>query len=326
MRKFLLFVSFFVLSLSVFAQLPNATFNATSTGRLPGNAAVVTNNGLQGTVSYSNGFYTWTVPTTGKYEFIVAGAGNTVAKGAIIKGKVNLTAGTQLVMLVGQKASSGTANGAGGNGGSFVALNNSTPFIIAGGAGGINSNTPNSTTQNYINGSTNTTGNNGNTGYGGSNGSGGQANTNNTSYGGGGGGGFLTNGVNTSSYGQPGFSYANGGNGGAISGVANVVGGFGGGGCGNAGDEPGGGGGYSGGGGGGYNGSSSVTGSIRHAGGGGSFLDQNFYSISTSNGLYAGQSTFGGNAITNLAQYNTSSGYITITQLFEGGQISFNGQ
>jgi gliding motility-associated-like protein len=326
MRKFLLFVSFVVLSLSSFAQLPNATFNSTAFGRLPGNSASVSNNGLTGTITYASGLYTWTVPTTGKYEFIVAGAGNSVAKGAIVKGKVNLTAGTQLIILAGQKAASGTGNSAGGNGGSFVAVNNiNTPFIVAGGAGGINSNSPNNTTQGYINGSTNTSGNNGNTGFGGTNGSGGQANTNNTSYGGGGGGGFLTNGVNTSSYGQPGFSFVNGGNGGVSSGSANQIGGFGGGATGNSNDEPGGGGGYSGGGGGGFNGSSNVTGSTRHAGGGGSFIHQDFYSISTSNGSYAGQTTFGGIAITNLAQYNTSSGYITITQLFEGGEISFNG-
>jgi hypothetical protein len=98
-----------------------------------------------GFVSVQNGIQLWTVPYNGVYEFIAAGADGSHGglnpsgfggggRGAIMQGKIQLTAGTVLKILVGQQGKHGTSAG-GGGGGTFVATSNNTPLIVAGGGG-----------------------------------------------------------------------------------------------------------------------------------------------------------------------------------------------
>ncbi len=92
---------------------------------------------------------------------------------------------------------------------------------------------------------------------------------------------------------------------------ASSMGGFGGGGGGNGIISAGGGGGYSGGG-----GSYSPTATAADGGGGGgSYIISGVTNVATSDGRYDGLTSFSGSSITNLATYNTGSGYIRITKL-----------
>ncbi len=95
------------------------------------------------------------------------------------------------------------------------------------------------------------------------------------------------------------------------SGYAASMGGFGGGGGGNGIISAGGGGGYSGGGG-SYSPSNTAA---DGGGGGGSYIVTGVTNVATSDGFYDGLSNFSGSSITNLATYNTGSGYIRITKL-----------
>jgi hypothetical protein len=95
------------------------------------------------------------------------------------------------------------------------------------------------------------------------------------------------------------------------SGYAASMGGFGGGGGGNGIISAGGGGGYSGGGG-SY---SPTTTAADGGGGGGSYIVTGVTNVATSDGRYDGLTSFSGSSITNLATYNTGSGYIRITKL-----------
>jgi hypothetical protein len=92
---------------------------------------------------------------------------------------------------------------------------------------------------------------------------------------------------------------------------ASSMGGFGGGGGGNGLICGGGGGGYSGGAGNWGNSSPQSDG----GGGGGSYITTGVVNVATSDGKYEGLSNFSGSAITNLATYNTGSGYIRIIKL-----------
>jgi hypothetical protein len=101
---------------------------------------------LDGLVTLSGGFQTWTVPNTGTYQITTYGAkgGSTYhdgGNGATLQGDFSLTAGQQLKILVGQMGSngdmsSGGSNGGGGGGGTFVSLSGNTPLIVTGGGGG----------------------------------------------------------------------------------------------------------------------------------------------------------------------------------------------
>ena len=90
----------------------------------------------------TRGIQEWTAPENGKYTIEVWGAegGNhrygTGGYGARMKGDFDLTKGTVLKILVGQKGSDGSSWAAGG-GGTFVAKSNNTPLIVAGGGGSI---------------------------------------------------------------------------------------------------------------------------------------------------------------------------------------------
>jgi hypothetical protein len=97
-----------------------------------------------GMVTVNSGVQRWTVPYTGVYTIEVAGAkgggnlNNAGGKGAQMQGNFQLTAGTQLDIIVGQMgvdAGGNTWQGGGGGGGSFVwnASNLNQPLIVAGG-------------------------------------------------------------------------------------------------------------------------------------------------------------------------------------------------
>ena len=98
-------------------------------------------------MTLNNGIQFWTIPTTGTYQIIAAGAGQTNAGyGIIVSNTYYLTGGTILAMLVGQAI----GNGVGGSGGTFVTLYNNasistySPILIAGGGGGVNTSVANS--------------------------------------------------------------------------------------------------------------------------------------------------------------------------------------
>ena len=95
---------------------------------------------LDGLVSVSAGYQTWTVNTTGTYSSQGAGASGgsysySAGNGAIMMGEFMLTAGDQVTIVVGQQGLTG-GQGGGGGGGTFVVLNQTTPLVIAGGGGG----------------------------------------------------------------------------------------------------------------------------------------------------------------------------------------------
>ncbi len=98
---------------------------------------------LEGLVAVGGGIQNWTVPTTGTYTIETFGASGgdgtyTPGNGTQMKGDFELTAGTVLSILVGQKGSVGAGEAGGGGGGTFVwnPANITEPLIVAGGGGG----------------------------------------------------------------------------------------------------------------------------------------------------------------------------------------------
>ena len=253
----------------------------------------------------TQGIQLWTVPQTGNYQIICAGAqggsgsSGSGGLGATMTGTFALTSGAIIKIMVGQQGVNGSLNG-GGGGGSFVTTNTNTPLICAGGGGGAPYQSHSSATAN-IGGTTATSGNPGTigqnnstsgAGVGGTAGGGGGTPS---SYGnaGAGGGGLTGNGSDatpiSSLWAKGGKSFTNGGVGGDAAGSGSAgAGGFGGGG----GADwyywtgAGGAGGYSGGGGGAYYG----------AGGGGG-------SINT------------GSSQTNVGSNRSGMGYVTIIKV-----------
>jgi alpha-tubulin suppressor-like RCC1 family protein len=226
-------------------------------------------------VTVSGGLQYITVPTTGTYTLIVAGAAGgasnaSAGKGIIVRAVTTLTAGTVLKVLVGQAGMNNLGNLAGtGGGGTFVVNNGSGTLMYAAGGGGGGGN--NAGGASFANAAgvdavitTSGTADSSALFAGGTNGSGGTCATQDGN--GAAGGGFIGNGAGyvggsgaVAVYG--GGSFGSGGLG-ALSNIASSEGGFGGGGgawnCG------GGGGGYSGGAGGG-----NYALSVRTTGGGG---------------------------------------------------------
>ncbi len=246
-----------------------------------------------------NGIQFWTVPATGSYSIVAAGAvggrGRTGVggSGSVISGNFLLSEGTKLRILVGQSGTDSSSLNGGGGGASYVvkASENSVSgiYVIAGGGGGggyssnannVNSLATNSGQPGYRADTGSLLNNPASSGSGGFN----------YDKSGGGGGGFTGDGGSTTyascglSGGNGGRAFTNGGSGAS----GNYAGGFGGGGSGDwcYWTGGGGGGGYSGGSGGYYYGS---------GGGGGSYNN-------------------GTNQL-NTAGTNTSSGYVTITSL-----------
>jgi len=304
-------------------QQVNVTFtNCGQTGRTgPSQAqcdAAYAGTPLAGQVTVVNGIQQWTVPVTATYRITAAGAaggtqryggGYAGGRGAIIRGDFNLTAGTVLKILVGQKGEdtrvSSEDNAApGGGGGTFVYINptDTYPLIAAGGGGsGARCSSVSGTNDASfgINGNRS-----GSVDNGGQNGNGGRSNAGGSSYWAGGGAGWLTDGTggnNSTNYSYtPGSQGAYGGRSPRNGGVGGTRwndgideggdGGFGGGGGGGSDNMGGGGGGgYSGGGGARYDPCGNEPG-----GGGGSYN--------------------GGSNPTNVG-YNTGHGYVTIQSI-----------
>ena len=118
------------------AQMTSA-YNSTAWAQVASNLSMVV-----------QGIQRWTVPTTASFTITVAGAcGGThtgsgyicnPGQGVIIRSTFDLTKGTILLILVGQKGTnvSGTYGGAGGGGGTFVATSTTALLIGAGGGAG----------------------------------------------------------------------------------------------------------------------------------------------------------------------------------------------
>ena len=245
------------------------------------NATYTGPNTLTGAVTINTqGIQEWTVPVTGPYTITTVGAvgggstnlsygggPNVGGNGAQMIGDFNLTAGTVLKILVGQRGPSVNCT-PGGGGGSYVATITNTPLIVAGGGGGSSTD---------FNGLAAVVGNNGtanthNTAPGGTGGNGGGACQSGSQHNGGGGSGFFGNGQNGISNVCGGISFVNGGLGGNMNfnSQNGGYGGFGGGGgssyCTVGG---GGGGGYSGGAGGEHYNNCGPSDFLRSGGGGG---------------------------------------------------------
>jgi hypothetical protein len=264
------------------------------------------------------GYQDWTVPVSGIYELDVRGAaGGTdtgsgaVGRGARLRGRVALTKGEVITIVVGQRGESSINTGVSGGGGgaSFVVRKSSGEplFIAGGGAGQANSTAGRDAVLTTLGGpSTGVTAPPGTAGNGGTAAGGASA----------GGGGFFSRGGDA--FLRSGFSTIQNavGGGSFFSGLSHTTiarnggaGGFGGGGMadGNFGNQSGGGGGYSGGGG-------ARTGTANHSGGGGGcFITPTATNIATSTGLFDGASTYEGQSITNLNSFNTDTGSIGVT-------------
>jgi hypothetical protein len=318
----------------------------TLVGAYSGSASWTTDTSLFTTGAFQ-GYQVWTVPQTATYEFEVAGSraaravGSTqqYGRGAIVKARYQLTQGQKITIVAGQYYDargvninqSGSYQGLGGGGGTFVALSGSqqTPLIVAGGGGG---------TGHYVSFAggpyygkdgvtTNTGGTSRRGSLGGINGNGGTSHSGSNTYDGGAGAGFYGHGMNgngtltkpfgyVANYGEGGYSFISGSKGGGThnawsdpSTYASSRGGFGGGGGGNGIISAGAGGGYSGGGTGFSNGSTQSDG----GGGGGSYISGSISYIGTSDGNYNSLTTFEGYTVENLNTYNTGSGYVKVT-------------
>ncbi len=87
-----------------------------------------------GEVNDNDGIQEWTIPYTGLYRIEVFGAqggysayGYTGGNGARMKGYFELTEGTTLKILVGQRGGQSNQKAAGGGGGTLVVKNDTTP-------------------------------------------------------------------------------------------------------------------------------------------------------------------------------------------------------
>ena len=231
-------------------------------------AALATTAAEAATFVYTGSVQTYTVTQTGIYVLRAAGAqggsnlNNPGGAGSRASGRLSLTNGTTLNVVVGGMGGNGFGGeGGGGGGGSCIYPNLATPLAVAGGGGGAGA---------FFGGSSGLAGTSGGEGNGiggGTNGSGGLAGNGQV---GGGGGGFFGNGYSSNlglgggggggSDGSAGFSGgSDDGNGGGNGGGSGGFGGGGGSGL------------YSGGGGGGFSGGAGGAG-VGGAFGGGSFL------------------------------------------------------
>ena len=94
-----------------------------------------------GDFSIVNGQQQWTVPATGTYNIVAAGAYG-ATPGRVVSGDVDLYEGQVLTMLVGQQPTPLTANVAdnvtvGGGGGTFVVSDGKPLIVASGGDGGV---------------------------------------------------------------------------------------------------------------------------------------------------------------------------------------------
>jgi hypothetical protein len=226
-------------------------------------------------------------------------------RGARVKGKISLTQGEIITIVVGQLGVNATSNSVygGSGGGTFVVRKQgSEPLFIAGGGSSLAGPTNGQDGRTTTRGGTGTFG-----GAGGTDGFGGRSGTGRT----GGGGGFFSRGENAV-FGvgpttQPGGgAFVDGLTASSIAGGAQ--GGFGGGAAGNSVDgQSGGGGGYSG-------GAGSLSASVNTVGGGGgSFITSAATDVQTSDGQYEEINLFNNVPISNLSSYNNSEGSVTVS-------------
>jgi hypothetical protein len=233
--------------------------------------------------------------------------------GARVRGRVTLTKGEIITIVVGQRGENGTGSAAnvigGAGGGTFVVRKaGNDPIFVAGGGSedaGITAGRNGVTTA--LGGFSSTNQNSGLAlGFGGSSAGG-------TSPAG---GGFRSRGGDASGN-TGGGSFLDGLTAVAQSGRLGGNGGFGGGasGDGNFSNQAGGGGGYSGGGG------VRTTAAGQVGGGGGSYITPLATNVATSDGRYDTALTFNSVAITNLAAYNSGDGSVAVTLVssFTGG-------
>ena len=198
---------------------------------------------LAGVVTVTDGIQRVTVTRSGDYRIEVWGAEGgdhgrygVGGRGARVRGDFTLQRGQVLKIMVGQQGKDGGSYDVGGGGGTFVALDDNTPLIVAGGGagagncGGSHSQSRRDGKRAAGNGNGGTSGNDG--GWCGCGGEGSAGGGFNTDGGGSGGASFINGGVGDSGE-RPGQCVDSG------------IGGFGGGG--NGGNGGGGGGGYQGG-------------------------------------------------------------------------------
>jgi hypothetical protein len=266
------------------------------------------------------GYQDWTVPVSGIYEFDARGASGFdgsgaggVGRGAIVKGRISLTKGEIITIVVGQTGAAPTSGAAGGSGGGTFVVRKAgnVPLFVAGGGSaesgsgagrdGVTTNLGGTSTAGIPSGGA-------------------------SSFGGRSTGGFSSGGAGFAGAGQAGSSGNLGGESyatGLAHGTNARVGGYGG--FGGAGQsdgnfvtQSGGAGGYSGGGG------ARTTTNFQSGGGGGSFITAEANTVSTSNGLYNTSSSFNGVAITNLGAYNTGNGSVImslVTSFTSGNEL-----
>lgn len=212
------------------------------------------------TKNTTQGIQLWTVPATGSYTIICAGARGGATSfgsgglGAVVTITANLSQSDVLQIAVGQMGL-GTSSEAGGGGGGTFVISNGSALVIAGGGGGAGGYQQSTVTQSGRNASSSTSGTNSypgsgqyylSDGIGGTSGNGGTGGQSHRPGGGGGGysgnGGSYTAQYGGGGYGVGGTSFTNGASGG-LGENANISGGFGGGGGGDLGGGGGGGGG-----------------------------------------------------------------------------------
>ena len=286
-----------IVGLSSFAQTYTFTACGDSSRFGPNQTMVTTaytSTTLQGAVTINTqGIQEWTVPATGTYTIEALGAEggdltdspNTFAgKGARMIGEFNLTQGTVLKILVGQRGGNANSSGppcattnnrgGGGGGGSFVTDLSNTPLIVAGGGNGDSWGSWNTDAPGALITNTGTAGG--------------------PIFGrAGGGGGLIGDGDDHSTTLEGGDSFVNGGAGGVQYYCYSGNGGFGGGGGSR----------FEGGGGGGYT--------------GGTVVNTNLYNNSYPS-YGAGSFNSGTNQV-NLADTNSGDGQVIITSLCNGG-------
>ena len=118
----------------------------------PSNTSGYRGTTLEHKVTLQKGIQIWKVPLNGTYVIEAWGASGAIGrqsnsdsstraggKGAYMKGHFNLTQGTSVKILIGQRGSNGTIGSplpGGGGGGTFVVHYSGNPLIIAGGGGG----------------------------------------------------------------------------------------------------------------------------------------------------------------------------------------------
>jgi hypothetical protein len=248
-----------------------------------------------------SGIYSFELFGASGYEGAGAGA---AGRGARVGGRVTLTKGEIITIVVGQRGEAPSSGNLGGSGGgTFVVRKTGNEALFVAGGGSADAGTGAGRDAVLTNnGGTSTNGT-----IGGVSGNGGRVGTGARS--GAGGGFFSRGGDNTVSTEKGGGSFLDG-----LTSDDNLarVGGNGGFGGGSSSDgqnlfHSGGAGGYSG-------GSAPATGASNQAGGGGgSFIISSATNVSTSTGSYNGSALFNGTAITNTNAYNTGEGSVIVT-------------